>query len=263
MRGLARTSEQTAVGIKVKMTYNINRFAFLLFLFLTSTVAATAQDDVEYRMEIGAGVAATAYQGDFNSGLFKGMQPGGAVVFRRVLTPYMALRATAMYTQVRGDATSLDTYYPDIAATGYSFKNTLGDLSVTYEYNFLPYGTGRDYRGAQRLTPFVSLGIGMTYVKCDKGTVDFSENGVPETSKSVVSANIPLGVGVKYKVGARLNLSLDWQMHFSMTDYIDGVKDPYRIGSTGVFKNTDCYSTLTLALTYSFSAKCPDCQKAR
>ena len=84
-----------------------------------------------------------------------------------------------------------------------------------------------------------------------------------KASQSIVTANIPLGVGVKYKVADRLNLSLDWQMHFTLSDYVDGIKDPYRISSSGMFKNTDCYSTLMLALTYSFSPKCPNCQKER
>ncbi len=239
------------------------RCLLIALTLLAVTGKATAQDDVEYRMEIGAGVGATAYTGDFNGALFKGMQPSGAVVFRAIMNPYMAVRIAAMYTQVKGEAGGLSTVYPDLTQNNYSFKNALGDLSATYEYNFLPYGTGHEYRGAKRITPFISLGIGMTYVKADNGQTDASATIPYSSSKSVITANIPLGVGVKYKVASRMNLSLDWQMHFSLSDYLDGVKDPYRISSSGIFKNTDCYSTLTLALTYSFSAKCPNCQKDR
>jgi len=235
--------------------------ALLLLLFVTTKVAA--QNDVEYRMEIGAGAGATAYQGDFSDGLFKGLQPAGAVVFRAIMNPYMAVRISGMYTKVKGDVKNVSTYFPDITPNGYTFNNSLGDLSVTYEYNFLPYGTGHEYRGAKRVTPFVSLGLGLTYVNSKGGTWDYSKGADHSTSKSVVTGNVPLGVGVKYRMGDRLNLSLDWQMHFTFSDYIDGVKDPYRIGSSGMFKNTDCYSTLMLALTYSFSPKCPNCQKER
>lgn len=103
----------------------------------------------------------------------------------------------------------------------------------------------------------------MTYVKSNDGTWDYGQGANHSTSKSVITGNIPLGVGVKYRMGDRVNLSLDWQMHFSFSDYIDGVKDPYRISSSGLFKNTDCYSTLMFAVTYSFSSKCPNCQKER
>lgn len=239
------------------------RFLFVATLLLVMTGKAMAQDDVEYRMEIGAGVGATTYLGDFNDGLFKGMQPSGAIVFRAIMNPYMAVRIAAMYTQVKGDISGANTVYNTLTQNGYSFKNTLGDLSATYEYNFLPYGTGHEYRGAKRITPFISLGIGMTYIKTGNGQTDMSSATPYSSSKSVITANIPLGVGVKYKVASRMNLSLDWQMHFSFSDYIDGMKDPYSISSSGIFKNIDCYSALTLALTYSFSAKCPNCQKDR
>lgn len=251
------------------MHYELERFSrhtrilMVMLILFAAAVRVTAQDDVEYRMEIGAGAGGTAYLGDFNDGLFKGMQPAGAIVFRAIMNPYMAVRISGMYTKVKGDVKNVSTYFPELTPQGYSFNNSLGDLSVTYEYNFLPYGTGHEYRGAKKITPFVSLGLGMTYVNSKGGTTDYSQTNTHSGSKSVVTGNVPLGVGVKYKIGDRLNLSLDWQVHFTFSDYIDGVKDPYRIGSSGMFKNTDCYSTVMLALTYGFSPKCPNCQKER
>ena len=44
-----------------------------------------------------------------------------------------------------------------------------------------------------------------------------------------------------------------------INDNLDGVKDPYGIQSTGMFKNTDCYSMLQLTLTYSLMPKCRTC----
>ena len=123
----------------------------------------------------------------------------------------------------------------------------MADVSLAYEYNFWPYGTGRDYRGAQRLTPFLFGGIGATSVSGGQ--------------KSVFTANIPLGIGVKYKLGDRVNLGLEWAMHFSLSDELDGVKDPYTVKSSGMFKNKDCYSALMLSLTYSFMPKCKTCNK--
>lgn len=234
----------------------------LLLLFAHNTVSS-AQDDVEYRMEIGAGMGMTAYQGDFSSSVVKNMSFAGGVVFRRIINPYMAIRVAGTYTNVRGSAEGNSTFYPDLQESGYSFNNALGDLSATFEYNFFPYGTGREYRGAKKLTPFISLGLGMTYANCKNGTWDFSANEPYSSTKNIVTANIPIGVGVKYKVAPRLNLSLDWQVHFSLSDKLDGIADPYRIGSSGLFKNTDCYSTLMLALTYSFSPKCQTCHKDR
>lgn len=238
-----------------------NKVLLMLVMMLCCVGSVKAQDDVEYRMEIGGGVNATAYQGDFSGSLTKGMQPGAAVVFRRILSPYMAVKIAGMYTHLKGSYDKAETVYPDMLENGYSFKNSMADLSVQYEYNFLPYGTGRDYRGAKRITPFVALGLGLTYAKCPDGTWDYSASTPHNLTKSVMACNMPLGLGVKYKVGDRTNIILDWQMHFSFSDHLDGVKDPYRIKSSGMFKNTDSYSTLSLSVTYCFSAKCSTCMK--
>jgi len=176
------------------------------------------------------------------------MQPTGSVVLRYLFNPYMGLRLTGQYGKLKGSSKDIETYYPDYAETAYEFDNNLVDVSLTYEYNFWPYGTGRDYRGSKRLVPFVFGGIGATYVSGG--------------DKSVFTANVPLGLGVKYKIGERLNLGVEWAIHFSLSDELDGVKDPYYVESSGLFKNTDCYSALQITLTYSFLAKCRTCHNA-
>lgn len=221
------------------------RKGLVTLLMLCATLTASAQQDDEYLMEIGGGVGMVAYQGDFNGKITSGMQPAGAIVWRRLLNPYMGFRVTGMMGKLKGDATRVETYYPDETTRAYSFDRSLTDVSVTYEYNFWPYGTGRDYRGAKRLTPFVFGGIGATYVSGGE--------------KKVFTANVPIGLGIKYKLKERLNVGLEWSMHFSLSDKLDGMADPYGIKSSGAFKNTDCYSGLMLTLTYSFKSKCRTC----
>lgn len=221
------------------------RKGLVTLLMLCATLTASAQQDDEYLMEIGGGVGMVSYQGDFNGKITSGMQPAGAIVWRRLLNPYMGFRVTGMMGKLKGDATRVETYYPDETTRAYSFDRSLTDVSVTYEYNFWPYGTGRDYRGAKRLTPFVFGGIGATYVSGGE--------------KKVFAANVPIGLGIKYKLKERLNVGLEWSMHFSLSDELDGMADPYGIKSSGAFKNTDCYSGLMLTLTYSFKSKCRTC----
>ena len=221
------------------------RKGLVTLLMLCATLTASAQQDDEYLMEIGGGVGMVSYQGDFNGKITSGMQPAGAIVWRRLLNPYMGFRVTGMMGKLKGDATRVETYYPDETTRAYSFDRSFTDVSVTYEYNFWPYGTGRDYRGAKRLTPFVFGGIGATYVSGGE--------------KKVFTANVPIGLGIKYKLKERLNVGLEWSMHFSLSDERDGIADPYGIKSSGAFKNTDCYSGLMLTLTYSFKSKCRTC----
>ncbi len=224
----------------------VRHFLLVAALVLMGT-AASAQDDPQYRLEIGAGVGTVAYEGDFNGSILKNMQPMAAIVGRYNFDPYKDLRLNIGLGKIKGSSGKVDTYYPDYAKQAYSFSHTLVDASLVFEYNFWPYGTGRDYRGAKRLVPYVFGGLGATYVKGHE--------------KNVFTANVPLGFGAKYKINERLNVGLDWTIHFSLSDELDGVKDPYWVKSSGAFKNTDCYSMLQVSLTYSFSAKCKTCNK--
>ena len=224
------------------------RKLLLMLMVLLPAARMSAQDDPQYRMEIGAGVGMVSYEGDFNGNVLKNMQPMFSALWRYNFDPYKDLRLSATYGKLKGSSKDVDTYYPDYATEEYSFNRNLLDVSLVFEYNFWPYGTGRDYRGAQRLTPYIYGGIGATSA---------SGGG----SKSVFTANVPIGLGVKYKLNERMNLGLDWGIHFSLSDELDGVKDPYQVKSSGMFKNTDCYSMLQLTLTYSFKAKCRTCNK--
>ena len=223
------------------------REATLLRLMLAAMLNMNAQTDDEYLMEIGGGVGFLGYLGDYNNVLTRDLQPMATLLVRRNLNPYMGLRLAASFGKLKGDERDVKTVYPSTGVTPYSFSRTLTDVSLTYEYNFWPYGTGHDYYGAKRLTPFVFLGLGGTYAGGD--------------GSSVFTANVPIGLGLKYKVGQRMNVGVEWAMHFSMSDKLDGRNDPYGITSSGMFKNTDCYSVLQLTLSYSFMPKCTTCNK--
>ena len=224
------------------------RKLLLMLMVLLPAARMSAQDDPQYRMEIGAGVGTVSYEGDFNGNVLKNMQPMFSALWRYNFDPYKDLRLGATYGKLKGSSKDVDTYYPDYATEEDSFNRNLLDVSLVFEYNFWPYGTGRDYRGAKRLTPYIYGGIGAT-------------SAAGGGSKSVFTANVPIGLGVKYKLNERMNLGLDWGIHFSLSDELDGVKDPYQVKSSGMFKNTDCYSMLQLTLTYSFKAKCRTCNK--
>ncbi len=220
----------------------------LTILLLIWAVASKAQTAPEYRLEIGGGIGAVTYLGDFNGNIFKEVQPMGSLLAKYRFTPRTAIAFNASYGQLKGSSRNAETYYP---ISDYTFKSSLVDVGLRYEYNFWPYGTGQEYRGAKRLTPYIYIGMGLTLAK-------------PNTTNSTETAfNVPLGGGVKYKLGDRLNLGVEWTIHFTTSDLLDGVKDPYGIKSSGLFKNTDCYSQLRVSLTYDLWAKCKTCHNDR
>lgn len=75
-------------------------------------LAAVAQEDDEYRMEIGAGAGAVSYVGDFNGNLLKDMQPWGALTAKYHLNPRMALALAIGTGKIKGSSDGADTWYP-------------------------------------------------------------------------------------------------------------------------------------------------------
>lgn len=223
------------------------RKSLSLLILLILTIGTRAQTMPEYRMELGGGIGAIAYLGDFNTSVLKNLQPMATLLAKYKFDPRRALALNVSYGQLKGSSKDAKTYYPEI--TTYDFKAKVADVGLRLEYNFWPFGTGFEYRGAKRLTPYVAIGLGMTIAKAD--------------GKSATGVNMPIDVGVKYKMGDRLNLAAEWAMHITTTDGLDGIKDPYGIESSGLFKNTDCYSHLRVSLTYDLWAKCRTCHNDR
>lgn len=214
-------------------------------LILAAAAAAQAQEEPEYRLELGAAAGVVTYTGDFNGNLLKGIQPWGALVAKYRMNPRMAVAFDIGLGKVKGSTDNVKTWYP---IDHYAFEHTITEADLRYEYNFWAYGTGQEYRGARRFTPFITLGLGATwYGGENKG----------------MTANLPLGAGVKYKIGQRLNLTAEWVIRFTLSDYLDGRKDVYGIQSSGLFKNTDCYNVIQVALTYDLWAKCKTCHNDR
>lgn len=218
----------------------------ILLLALATTVSAQTQP--EYRLEIGAGAGLVTYLGDFNGNILKNPMPMFSALAKYKLNPRMALAFNVSYGKIKGASKDANTYYP-APWQDYSFNHALWDTGLRYEYNFWPYGTGMEYRGAKRVTPYIYIGVGMTIAT--------------PPDKTEVGMNVPIGGGVKYKVADRVNMALEWTMHFSSNDGLDGVSDPYSIPSSGLFKNTDCYSHLRLSVTYDIWAKCKTCHNDR
>lgn len=218
----------------------------LTWIFMVAaTIATHAQEEPEFRMELGAGIGLVNYVGDFNSSLVKNMQPWASLLAKYRLNPRMALALNVGTGKIKGSSNNISTWYP---TEPYEFNHSLTETDLRFEYNFWAYGTGKEYRGAQRLTPFITAGLGVTIYGGDH---------------SGVTANLPIGAGIKYKLGQRLNLTAEWAMRFTPSDNLDGRSDVYGIKSSGLFKNTDCYSAFLISLSYDLWAKCKTCNNDR
>lgn len=114
----------------------------LIALLLVTTMAAKAQTEPEYRLEIGGGIGALTYLGDFNGGIFTNVQPMGSLLAKYRMNPRTALALNVSYGQLKGESNNAKTYYPEWK--DYSFTTSLIDTGVRLEYNFWPFGTGQN-----------------------------------------------------------------------------------------------------------------------
>ena len=212
---------------------------------------ASAQEEEHYTKEIGVGLGGNFMLNDVNSTPYGQTKFGGGLLLRFLLNPRMAVKVMGSYNIIKGDTSGSGDFYPanpEMPGTERlekSFSGGITDLSATYELNFLPYGYHAGYQGYKRITPFIQFGLGLTYSDAGKA----------------FTMNVPLGFGVKWKVGPRINMAVDWAMHLTPSDKLDAIKAPKGIKSS-MFRNADHYGTTMLTLTYDFSKRCPACQRA-
>lgn len=227
----------------------------LTLLFALALLPAYAQDNQDYKMEIGAMLGTGFYNGDLNHGFYQNPGFGGGLVARWHLNPRMAVKGMLSYNAiVKGSTSNAGRFFPqdpengNVSGEGLSMKvnEAVADMSFTYEYNFWPLGLYKGYEERRRLTPFIQLGAGVTYAPGGKA----------------FTPNVCFGMGAKYKLKERWNIGIDWSWHFTLSDKLDNLEAPYGIKSTG-FKNKDSYCLTMVFLTYDLFPICSNCNKDR
>ncbi len=218
--------------------------SLILILFLSFIpLKGKAQED--YRFDIGAGVGMTGYLGDANTANLWG-NPGWdfEALFRYIANPRWAFKTNFYAGSLRGDSSQMTNVFP--GGETYKFSTTFYELGEMVEFNFFSYGMGETYRKLKRISPYIAAGIGMTLWSVD--------------GKTGAAFNIPLGVGVKYKLSERWNIGFEFLMKKTFSDKLDGeaLRDPYGIKSS-FMKNTDWYSTMSITISYEFSKRCAVC----
>ena len=214
------------------------RIVVILFLICCTTVVAQ-----EYKYEIGGGIGGSMYMGDVNSSsLSQGWNPALDVIFRRNFNFRWALKSNLKMGKVTGTTEKTENVFPDFAQA--SFSRSFYELGGQMEFNFMPYSDLFAYLNTSRLSPYVLSGLGFTFA--------------PGGTETFFGVNLPLGIGVKYKVRNRINLGLEFTVHKLFNDAFDApdkegfnLDNPYNVQS-GLFKNKDWYNTLTFSITWDF-----------
>ncbi|MBO7247017.1 MAG: outer membrane beta-barrel protein [Bacteroidaceae bacterium] len=227
----------------------IKSLRYILFMALLTALLPVKAQEEGYLAEIGLAGGGCFYMGDANStSLYSNTNGMVGIVARYNVNPRFSLKADFVSAGIEGDTRLMDG---DIPGDEISFSRTVYDFGVQAECNFNAYGM-TSWNGSRRLVPYYLVGIGLTYA--------------PKPAENVFALNIPVGVGLHYKLAERVNLGLEWTMRFTSSDKLDvtgansvtTLNDPFQIKGKGL-KNKDSYSFTMLYLTFDIFARPCDC----
>lgn len=217
----------------------------LILIAMISSYAKMSAQESPYKFDIGGGIGMSGYLGDANnSSILK--HPGftADVDGRYIANARYGLRALLGVTTLSGNTADMENVLPGFQE--YKFTSTVFDLSVRGEFNFFAYGIGETFKRLRRFTPYITLGVGVCMSSCS-GQI----NAAP---------TLPMGVGIKYKIKERLNLTAEFTMTKAFGDKVDGAQLTDLTGiRTEFFKNTDWFSRLSIGISYEFGERCETC----
>ncbi|WP_298650424.1 DUF6089 family protein [uncultured Proteiniphilum sp.] len=224
----------------------VSLFATGLFLMI-SIANIRAQ---EYKYEVGGAVGTAFYMGDANQTRYY-LHPGiaGGLLFRYNIDFHWSIKVGMFAGNVSGKSEDSGNTFPFTHRD--SFHRTLAELGAQAEFNFFPYSDKYVYLGTKPYTPYLFTGVGGTYATGEKTFID---------------ANIPFGMGFKYKLKNRMNIGIEFSMRklfgddFDVTEKTNGgdLDSPYGIQSS-LLKNRDWYSFTMIFLTWEFRMREDPC----
>lgn len=228
--------------------HKITRCVVAAMLLLGAVCRGSAQE-LEYKLELGGMAGGSFYVGDASGALLGDMGMAGGILARYNINPRMAVKGNLAMGRIKGSTVGKDNKFPN--GTHSTFSRNVFELGAQYECHFFAYGIGTGYKDSRRIAPYLLCGLGLTYA--------------PKPANHVFALNIPIGLGVKYKVANRINVGAEWTIRLTTSDRMDVTSaselildDPYSIESKG-WKNKDCYSLLMVYISYDMFPKYRKC----
>lgn len=204
-----------------------------IFLYLLCLTALSAGAQIRKRTfsqrELGFFGGASYYIGDINPRThFKASHPAFGVFFRYARSYRYAFRFGLNYGELSGnDAVSNEA---DQKERNLNFRTRIYEANATAEFNFVEYRIGHD---RYKFTMFVFAGLAGYYfnpqAKIDDGYENLRGYHTEGQNKSYpkFQLSIPFGIGLKWNVGEKCGLGIEWGPRRTFTDYLDDIKGAY------------------------------------
>lgn len=255
-----------------------SKLILLLIWWGITCPAIVSATEKEYSCEVGAQLGMGYYVGDATKMIFKDPRDVFGLQFRYKFDQRWAM-------QIKGQRQRIAySYRPDATEDNPSplnarFQNPMWNMDVVAEFNFFRLGLHPYNSHVRPITPFVSLGVGITmsnkvatqYTLEDRNypAVDIMKN---HSGITLGGFYIPVGIGVKWKFSPRWQLQACWQHQIYFSDNIEGYMlgydKPEAIQNYGpsilnnandlngfnIFNN-DVVSSLTVGIVFEFGER--------
>ncbi|HUW93132.1 MAG TPA: DUF6089 family protein [Bacteroidales bacterium] len=213
------------------------RKTILSALLLAILIPSYAQRSADYGFSAGI----LTYLGELNPvNVLYDPGPAADLFYRYNFNPRQAIRTNLLVGQIRAkdiDINNLRTPPGDD-----SFSGMLGELGLTYEYNFFPYSTQRSRR--IDYTPYIAAGAALSVVNA----ADFS-----------IFPSIPFSAGFKINIGNNIGLEFEYGFRKTFYDNFDGLTDMVDPEDLTWMHNNDWYSFMGVSFTWKIYNKLVGC----
>lgn len=219
----------------------------LLFLFLFCSMNAQTH-------EIGFFAGGTNYIGDVglitesspNPPLY-GLLPAFGILYKWNKNPRLSYRFSLTGALIA--ANDGDSKEPGRNLRGYSFRNSIKEVSFGLEFNFFNFNL---HDSETKITPYVHSGI--SYFRFNDGYSTPSKIVVGQ--KDIGAMAIPMSLGIKSNITPRFVLGAEIGTRYTFTDNLDGSNpSDESLPKFGNINNNDWYVFSGVTLTYTFGKK--------
>ncbi|MCE6988847.1 DUF6089 family protein [Dyadobacter sp. CY323] len=265
----------------MRRNFELKRVSGALALILTFGLVLTSNETsaqsrgifVPYST-VGFGIGTSNYYGDMApyrrlpASTFAMMRWSVGGNYTRHFTPRLAARASFIYARIAGDDYIMNRGSKHEANIFYArnlhFRNDLKEFSVQGIFKLTP--DNRSYDRRPQLGAYLFAGVALTahnpkaldslegdWIKLQPLGTEGQGNEGYAKPYSLVQFAIPFGIGVRYKINSKFDISAELGYRKTFTDYLDDAHGNY--ADPALFADNPLAMTLSNRTTEQFAAR--------